>query len=70
VTVFEMKRLGVSEAEQQPLVNLLMYLMDFGLAMLLVLLAAVMVWRLIDLFKKKGRWTEEMDHELSQEVNQ
>ncbi|MCU0486016.1 MAG: hypothetical protein MUC85_07870 [Anaerolineales bacterium] len=70
VTVFEMKRLGVSEAEQQPLVNMLMYLMDFGLAMLLVLLAAVMVWRLIDLFKKKGRWTEEMDHELSQEVSQ
>ena len=27
-----------------------------------------MVWRLVDLFKKKGRWTEEVDHELSQEV--
>ena len=34
----------------------------------LVLLAAVMVWRLIDLFKPKGRWTEEMTHDLSQEV--
>ena len=65
-----MKRLAVTEAAQQPLVNLLMYLMDFGLAMLLVLLAAVMVWRLTDLFKKKGRWTEELDHELSQEVSQ
>jgi hypothetical protein len=36
--------------------------------MLLTLLAVVMVWRLIDLFKQKGRWTEEVDHELSQEV--
>ena len=42
--------------------------MDFGLGMLLTLLAVVMVWRLIDLFKPKGRWTEEVDHELSQEV--
>ncbi|MEW5830276.1 MAG: hypothetical protein AB1846_15420 [Chloroflexota bacterium] len=69
VTVFEMKRLFISEAVQQPLVNALMYAIDFGLGMLLVLLAVVMVWRLVDLFKPKGRWTEEMDHELSQEVN-
>jgi hypothetical protein len=68
VTVFEMKRLFISEAEQQPLVNLLMYLIDFGLGMLLVLLAVVMAWRLIDLFKPKGRWTEEQAHELAQEV--
>lgn len=68
VTVFEMKRLFIGEAEQQPLVNWLMYAIDFGLGMLLVLLAVVMVWRLIDLFKPKGRWTEEMTHELAQEV--
>ena len=68
VTVFEMKRLFISEAEQQPLVNVLMYLMDFGLGMLLTLLAVVLVWRLIDLFKSKGRWKDEVDHELSQEV--
>jgi len=36
--------------------------------MLLVLLAVVMVWRLIDLFKPKGRWTEEETHDLAQEV--
>ena len=60
VTVFEMKRLFITEAEQQPLVNGLIYAMDFGLGMLLVLLAAVMVWRLTDLFKKKGRWSEEI----------
>jgi hypothetical protein len=63
-----MKRLFIPEAEQQPLVNVLMYTMDFALAMLLVLLAAVMVWRLVDLFKNKGRWREEKDHELWQEV--
>jgi hypothetical protein len=69
VTVFEMKRLFIEEAVQQPLVNGLMLAMDFGLGLLLVLLASVMVWRLIDLFKPKGRWTEEVNHELSQEVN-
>jgi hypothetical protein len=69
VTIFEMKRLFISEAEQQPLVNVLMYAMDFGLAMLLLLLAVIMVWRLIDLFKKKGRWVEEKEQELSQEVS-
>jgi hypothetical protein len=68
VTVFEMKRLFITEAVQQPLVNLLMYAIDFGLGMLLVLLAVVMVWRLIDLFRHKGRWTEEKEQELAQEV--
>lgn len=68
VTVFEMKRLFVTEAEQQPLVNTVMLLMDFGLAMLLVVLAMVLVWRLLDLFRGRGRWADEMAHELSQEV--
>jgi hypothetical protein len=68
VTVFEMKRLFISEAEQQPLVNGLMYAMDFGLGMLLLLVAIVMVWRLVDLFKPQGRWAEEAAHELAEEV--
>jgi hypothetical protein len=69
VTIFEMKRLFISEATQQPLVNTVMLLMDFGLAMLLVVLAMVMVWRLADLFKKRGRWTEELGQDnLSAEV--
>ncbi len=68
VTIFELKRLFISEAEQQPLVNVLMILADLGLGMLLVILAMVMIWRLSDLFKSKGRWTEEVTHELSQEV--
>jgi hypothetical protein len=70
VTIFEMKRLFISEAEQQPLVNALMLGIDFGLGMLLVVLAAVMVWRLIDLFRQKGRWTEELGRELAGEVNE
>jgi hypothetical protein len=68
VTLFEMKRLFISEAEQQPLVNVLMIAMEFSLAMLLLLLAIVMIWRLIDLFRSSGRWAEEMSHELSQEA--
>jgi hypothetical protein len=69
VTIFETKRLFVSEAAQQPLVNTLMILMDLGLGMLLVVLAMVMIWRLFDLFRKKGRWTEEVEQEdLSLEV--
>jgi hypothetical protein len=68
-TVFEMKRLLVSEAAQQPLVNTVMLLMDFGLAMLLVVLAMVMLWRLADLFKRKGRWAEELGQDdLATEV--
>ncbi|MFH2103393.1 MAG: hypothetical protein ABIJ39_08600 [Chloroflexota bacterium] len=69
VTLFELKRLFVSEAEQQPLVNILMLLADFGLGMLLVILAMVMIWRMLDLFRKKGRWTLEREQEdLSTEV--
>jgi hypothetical protein len=68
VTIFEMKRLFIREAEQQPLVNALMLGIDIGLGLLLVILAALMVYRLLDLFKNKGRWTEEQNHELAQEV--
>jgi hypothetical protein len=53
VTIFEMKRLFITEAEQQPLVNGLMYAIDFGLGALLVLLAIVMVWRLAIFSKRR-----------------
>ena len=69
VTVFEMKRLGVSEAAQQPLVNGLMLGIDFGLGALLVILFLLMIYRLTDLFKNRGRWVDEESQELSQEVN-
>jgi len=69
VTIFELKRLFIKEAVQQPLVNNLMLFVDFGLGALLVLLAILMVWKLLDLFKKKGRWTKEQtENDLYKEV--
>jgi len=61
ITIFSMKRLFVSESAQQPLVNWTMLIADLGLALVLVALALLMIWRLADLFKKKGRWSEELD---------
>ncbi|NOR83647.1 MAG: hypothetical protein GQ526_09160 [Ardenticatenales bacterium] len=40
--------------------DLTMLLADVGLATVLVVLAAFMLWRLVDLFKGKGRWTDEL----------
>jgi len=68
VTILETKRLFVSEAAQQPLVNTVTLVIDFGLGMLLVVLAMLMAWRLVDLFRAKGRWTEEAASDLSTEV--
>jgi len=68
VTILETKRLFVSEAAQQPLVNAVTLAVDLGLGMLLVVLAMVMVWRLLDLFKAQGRWTEEAAGEIRAEV--
>ncbi len=59
VTVYEMRRLFVAEAVQQPLVNLTTRLGEAGLGAVLLLLAGLMVWRLADLFKKNGRWAME-----------
>ncbi len=61
VTVFAMKRLFVAESAQQGLVNWTMLLADIGLAAVLVVLAILMIWRLADLFKKKGLWTTELE---------
>jgi MFS family permease len=61
VTIFSMKRLFVSESAQQPLVNWTMLLADLGLALVLVALAILMIWRLVDLFKRDGRWSDELN---------
>lgn len=59
VTVYELKRLVVSEAHQQPLVNTVLLLVDVGLGMVLVILALLLIWRLLDLFRHEGRWAVE-----------
>ncbi len=64
VTVFSMKRLFVSEANQQNLVNWTMLLTDIGLATVLIVLAIFMLWRLADLFKAKGYWKTEYKAEI------
>lgn len=68
VTIFSMKRLFVTEAEQQNIVNWTMLLTDIGLGLALVVLAIFMVWRLFDLFKAKGRWTQEYKAEIKRNV--
>ena len=60
VTVFEVKRLFVSEADQQPVVNWTMALADIVLVVVLLMLAGLMVWRLADLFKRNGQWQTEL----------
>ena len=59
VSLYETKRLFVSEAEQQPLVDITMLIADAGLAITLVVLAALMIWRLVDLLRRNGRWAKE-----------
>lgn len=54
VTIFEMKRLFISEATQQPLVNTLVLLIDIGVGVVLVTVGVVMFIRLYDLFKRRG----------------
>jgi hypothetical protein len=58
--VFATKRLYVTESGQQPLVDLAMALTDIGLAIVLVVLALLMLWRLVDLLRGKGRWASEL----------
>jgi len=63
-----MKRLFVTEAAQQGVVNWTMLLADLGLAMVLVALAAFLLWRLYDLFVKDGFWTKELSETRKREA--
>jgi len=63
VTVFSLKRLFVAQTAQQAIVNTTMLLADIGLAAVLVIVAVFLLWRLYDLFLKKGRWAEELNDE-------
>ena len=60
MTIFSIKRLFVNEAAQQPVTDWTIRFADIGLGTLLLTLAALLVWRLIDLFKQKGIWTKEL----------
>jgi hypothetical protein len=60
VMLFAVKRLFVTEAQQGPLASLTILLADVGLMSVLVVLAALMVWRLVDLFRSRGRWRQEL----------
>lgn len=64
VTVFSMKRLFTEEVAQQSVVNWTMLLTDIGLATVLVALALFLIWRLLDLFKKEGRWFTELKEDV------
>jgi hypothetical protein len=68
-SVLYLKRLFISEYTQQALVDTLMLSIEIGLGTLLVILAVFMVWRLVDLFKKDGRWSKELT-EAQEEVIQ
>ena len=61
VTVFSMKRLFLAEYYQQTVVNWTMIFADIGLAMVLVVLAILLLWRLFDLFKGDGLWKKQLD---------
>lgn len=61
VTIFSMKRLFVSEHDQQPLMDWMAFLTDLGLGAIMVILALLLLWRLYDLFQPAGRWKEEFD---------
>lgn len=63
VTIFSMKRLFVSEIEQQNIVNWTMLLADIGLAAVLTVLAVFLLWRLYDLFRARGYWQQEWKQE-------
>ena len=69
MTIFSMKRLIVEdETAQQSLMDKVMLLADFGLGIILIMMLLLLLWRLFDLFKKKGLWTEEtVNQELAVE---
>ncbi len=69
-TVFSFKRMFVSELAQQPVVDATMFFIDLGLGAILVVLAMLMVWRLVDLFKEKGLWAQEYEEERQELIMQ
>lgn len=59
VDIFELKRLFVTQAAQQPLVDWTMFFADLGLGTVMFALAVFMVWQLLDLFRRNGHWKKD-----------
>ena len=59
--IYMVRRLFVAESVEAPLLNTATLLMDAGLGLVLVALAALMVWRLVDLLQRRGRWRAELE---------
>lgn len=59
MTIFSIKRMFISEFDQQPLVDTTMLLADFGLGAIMVILAILIIWRLYDFMNDRGRWSQE-----------
>lgn len=53
ITLFSLKRIWVSEENQQPLVDFYMFFSEFGLGLLEIILGIYMVWLLIRFIRKK-----------------
>lgn len=64
--LFSTKRLYVAESAQQPLVDTIMLVTDAALATVLVTVAILMLWRLLDLFAREGKWLREAREEVAE----
>jgi hypothetical protein len=70
VTLFETKRLFVSESAQQPLVYWTTTIGGSALTLVTAVLGILMFWRLIDLFYRKGRWSHEMaENDIAEKIS-
>jgi len=67
-SAYSSRRLFVTEYAETSLVNTSTLLLDIGLGTVLITLGILMGWRLIDLFKNRGRWQEEADATQAQEA--
>ncbi len=67
VLIYEMKRLIVTEYLEQQLVNRTMLLIDMGLGLTEILFGGFLLWRLIDLFRRRGHWSREIAQECGGE---
>ena len=61
VTIYGIRWMFVSESGEHLITDWTLLLTDIGLPIVLITLAALLVWRLIDLFRKKGVWIKELN---------